>query len=133
MSARRRPRWLTPEDVIAFHGLALAQAGGDEGLRDRSLLESAVDRPRHLWQYESPDLYDLAAAYAYAISSNHPFVDGNKRAAFIAAFTFLVDNGVRPPEDAAQATVMSLGLADKSVKEAQYAQWLRENSRPRGK
>jgi death on curing protein len=129
-SRRKQPRWLTVEDVKAFHALALAEAGGAEGIRDRALLESAVSRPRHLWQYESP-LYDLAAAYAGAIANDHPFIDGNKRAAFIAAFTFLIDNGIGPPEDQAQAAVMTIALADKSVTQAQYAGWLRENSQPR--
>ena len=133
MSAKRQPRWLTPEDVIGFHGLGLAQGGGADGMRDRALLESAVHRPQHLWNYESPDVHDLAAAYAYAIANNHPFVDGNKRAAFIAAFTFLIDNGIEPPEDPAQATVMMLRLADKTVKESQYAKWLRENSGKSGR
>ncbi|MFI5382386.1 MAG: type II toxin-antitoxin system death-on-curing family toxin [Tepidisphaerales bacterium] len=122
---KREPKWLTVRDAIGFHGLGLAQAGGSEGVRAADLLESAVHRPRQLWHYESPDLYDLAAAYAFAIANNHPFVDGNKRAAFIAAFTFLVDNGVEPPADPAQATVMTAGLADKTISEAQYAAWLR--------
>jgi death-on-curing protein len=126
---KRRPRWLTVPDVLGFHGLGLAQAGGAEGVRDAGLLESAVHRPRHLWHYESPDLYDLAAAYAYAIANNHPFIEGNKRTAFLSAFTFLIHNGIDPPDDQAQAAVMTLGLADKSVSQNQYAAWLRDHSR----
>lgn len=92
------------------------------------LLESALGRPLHRWQYEEPDLFELAAAYAYAIANNHPFVDGNKRAAFMAAFVLLIDNGVHPPPDPAEAAAMTIALADKTVSESQYAAWLRDNS-----
>lgn len=125
---RREPNWLTVDEVIAFQALTLAEAGGQEGIRDRGLLESALARPLNRWQYEKPDLFDLAAAYAHAIANNHPFLDGNKRAAFMAAFVFLIDNGIKPPPDPAEAAAMTLALADKTVSETQYAAWLRDKS-----
>lgn len=126
--SKREPRWLTVDEVIAFQALSLAEAGGQAGIRDRGMLESALSRPLHRWRYEDPDLFDLAAAYAYAIANNHPCLDGNKRAAFMAAFVFLIDNGVEPPPDPAEAAAMTLALADKSVTEPQYAAWLRDRS-----
>lgn len=129
--SKRKLRWLTVEEVIAFQAMTLAEAGGQEGIRDHGLLESALGRPLHHWQYEEPDLFDLAAAYAHAIANNHPFLDGNKRAAFMAAFVFLIDNGIAPPPDPAEAAAMTIALADKSVSESQYAAWLRDRSADR--
>lgn len=81
--------------VIAIHERVLADHGGESGIRDRGLLESALAQPLQIHAYGSPDLATLAAAYAAGIIRNHPFVDGNKRVGFMAAYTFLACNGVR--------------------------------------
>ena len=125
---KRQPKWLLPLAVLAAHEQALAEFGGAAGVRDPSLLESALARPRHLWHYGKPDLFDLAAAYARGIASNHPFADGNKRTVFLAAFMFLDINGHELRASEAEAVVMTLGLASRRVGQDEYANWLRTNS-----
>jgi death on curing protein len=121
------PEWLTADDVIPMHAEQLAMFGGPPGIRDRGLLESAVDRPRNRWQYEQAGLAELAASYAFGIARNHPFVDGNKRAAFAAMMVFLRLNSVAfaPPED--QATVIILDLAAGTVDEDGLTRWITDN------
>ena len=123
------PEWLTADDAALFHEQILAAFGGAGGVRDQSLLESAMSRPRHLFAYESQDLFVLAGAYAHGIAKNHPFVDGNKRVAFVLARVFLGLNGVRfdPPE--AEAVVMVEGLAGSAVRDADFVAWLRKHSK----
>ena len=123
------PEWLTPEDATLFHSQLIAAFGGAPGIRDAGLLESALNRPRQVFAYESQDLCVLAGAYAHGIAKNHPFVDGNKRVAFVLARVFLGLNGGRfdPPE--AEAVVMVEGLASTQVSEAQFAAWLRKHSK----
>lgn len=123
------PEWLTADDAALFHAQILAAFGGAGGVRDQSLLESAMSRPRHVFAYESQDLFVLAGAYAHDIAKNHPFVDGNKRVAFVLARVFLGLNGVRfdPPE--AEAVVMVEGLAGSAVREADFVAWLRKHSK----
>ncbi|MEI6494157.1 MAG: type II toxin-antitoxin system death-on-curing family toxin, partial [Verrucomicrobiota bacterium] len=87
------PFWLTREVVLAIQGELLARFGGLEGIRDEGLLDSALNRPLHLFHYGDPPLFELAAAYAEGIVKNRPFLDGNKRAGFMAAYTFLGVNG----------------------------------------
>ena len=90
------PRWLSFVHILAIHSDQIQAHGGSLGLRDRGLLESALDRPRNRFGYEpDADLATLAAAYGYWLSSNHPFVDGNKRVAFQAMYLFLGLNGFR--------------------------------------
>jgi death-on-curing protein len=122
------PEWLTADDAVLFHGQLIAAFGGAPGIRDQSLLESAMSRPRHVFTYESQDLAVLAGTYAHGIAKNHPFVDGNKRVAFVLARVFLGLNGVQfdPPE--AEAVVMVEGLASSQVSEADFAIWLRKHS-----
>src|ERR1700693_2979406 len=91
------PSWLTYEQVLAIHGRQLRRYGGAPGLRDEGILRSALERPVNKWQYEhadldASDLATLAAAYAFGLAKNHAFVDGNKRAAFMAAYVFLALN-----------------------------------------
>jgi death on curing protein len=123
------PEWLTAEDATLFHGQLIAAFGGAQGIRDQSLLESAMSRPRHVFAYESQDLAVLAGTYARGIAKNHPFVDGNKRVAFVLARVFLGLNGVQfdPPE--AEAVVMVEGLASSHVSEADFVLWLRKHSK----
>jgi death-on-curing protein len=125
----REPLWIDASDALAFHAVLLAQFGGSDGLRDEALLESALARPRHRFAYESADLFELAATYAHGIAKNHPFVDGNKRTAFVVARVFLGINGLdlRAPEE--EVVVMTLGLAEGSAELSTYAAWLRKHSR----
>ena len=125
------PIWIDPVALLAVHAQMLARYGGAEGVRDQSLLDSALARARHQFAYGESDLRVLAAAYAYGIVNNHPFIDGNKRTGFMAAYVFLSRNGMTLNAPEAEAAVMTLALADKSVSEAGYAQWLRDNSTSR--
>jgi death-on-curing protein len=111
-----------------MHGRLLAEHGGAQGLRDSSLLDSALARRRQLFAHGEPDISDLAAAYASGIIRNHPFVDCNKRTAFMAAYVFLASNGLRlvaTEVDAAQVVTL---LAASEINETAFAAWLRKNS-----
>jgi death-on-curing protein len=120
------PSWLTIEEVVALHERQLRRFGGPSGIRDPGALESAVNRPRNKWNYEGAEMADLAASYACDIARNHPFVDGNKRAAFIAIVLFLRKNRIpfAPPQ--AEATAIILALASGEVSEASLARWVRD-------
>jgi death-on-curing protein len=126
------PRWLSVVLALAVHADQIKDHGGSLGLRDRGLLESALDRPRNRFHYEpTSDLCELAAAYGFGIAKNHPFVDGNKRVAFQAMYLFLGMNGLRV--DAAEEDVVSivLALASGNLEEAALAAWLRDHTVPR--
>jgi len=126
------PRWLTFSVVLAVHADQISKHGGAGGLRDRGLLESALERPRNRYQYEpDSDLAGLAASYGFGIARNHPFLDGNKRVAFQAMYVFLGLNGLRieSPEEEVVALVVS--VAGGQIDEPQLASWLRENTVPR--
>ena len=121
------PVWLGEAVVLAMHGRLLAEHGGAQGIRDSSVLDSALARPMQIFAYGEPDISDLAAAYASGIIRNHPFVDGNKRTAFMAAYVFLASNGLRlvaTDVDAAQVMTM---LAASEIDEATFSAWLRKN------
>jgi death on curing protein len=119
--------WLDVRDVVAFHAGQIAEFGGQAGVRDPGLLESAVARPRNRAAYAKPSLFELAAAYAFGIARNHPFIDGNKRTALVSAFAFLELNGweVRAPE--ADATVTFLLLAEGKLSESMLAEWIEQH------
>ncbi|MCO5130567.1 MAG: type II toxin-antitoxin system death-on-curing family toxin [Xanthobacteraceae bacterium] len=121
------PVWLTLEIVIAIHGEQLAIHGGADGLRDQGMLESALERPRNRWLYEQDDLAELAAAYAFGIARNHPFVDGNKRTSLLALYTFLGVNGVDFVVPEAEAAAIILALAAGEVSEGSLARWVKDN------
>ena len=121
-------RWIDKRALILLHDESLAEHGGSSGLRDEGLLESALSRAQNLAAYGSPDVADLAAAYAYGIAKNHPFVDGNKRAAFLAAGVFLHLNGMRLTASQAEATVAMFTLAAGDLDEASFAEWIRRHS-----
>ncbi len=127
---RSAPVWLCRATVLAAHQQILAVHGGADGLRDPELLDSALARARHRHHYEKCDLCDLAAAYAFGIVRNHPFLDGNKRAGFLAASIFLERNGRPLIADAAHAAVAVLDLAAGRMDEAGFAEWLRDDTRP---
>jgi death-on-curing protein len=119
-------RWIDKRALLLLHAESLAEHGGAAGLRDEGLLESA----QNLSAYGEPDVADLAAAYAFGLAQNHPFVDGNKRAAFLAAGLFLALNGYRLGAGQADATLAILALAAGDTDEATFAEWLRAHLAP---
>src|SRR5712672_3874302 len=124
------PQWLGTAIVLDVHAEQLALFGGADGMRDLGLLESALSRPLNKFAYGETDLAALAAAYAFGIARNHPFVDGNKRAAFGALIVFLGLNDIDflvPPE---QATAVILDLAAGEVSEESLTRWIRDNWPP---
>jgi death-on-curing protein len=121
------PKWVTYEQVIAIHARQLRRFGGAAGLRDDGMLRSALERPVNKYQYEQAGLPELAAAYAYGLAKNHAFVDGNKRAAFMAMMVFLRKNGVGFGPQPAHATAMILALAAGEVSEESLARWIKDN------
>jgi death-on-curing protein len=121
------PRWLELAEVIADHDMQLVRFGGPPGIRDQSALESALGRPINKWQYEQADLAKCAAAYAFGIARNHPFVDGNKRAAFVALVAFLRLNDIDFRPDKAQALVIIQDLAAGNVDEDGLTRWTRDS------
>jgi len=120
--------WLLEETVIAIHQRQVSEHGGIEGLRDEGLLASALARPQNLLAYAQPlpDLAALAAAYAYGIARDHPFADGNKRTALVAARTFLLLNGVNLEASQDEKYLTFLQLAQGTVTEEQLADWIRK-------
>ena len=122
------PRWLTLDEVLAIHQLSIERFGGSHGLRDAELLESAVARAEHRAAYdENVAIFDLAAAFAFGIARNHPFVDGNKRTAIAAAVTFPGLNGWSFRGDEAEVVVATVSLASGEWGEATYGFWLKQN------
>lgn len=126
-----RWRWVDKQALLLLHDESLAEHGGAQGLRDEGLLDSALARPLNAEAYGSPDHADLAAAYGAGLAQNHPFVDGNKRAAFLALGLFLYLNGYRLAVSQADATLTMLGLAAGEIEEAAFAAWVRQNCQPR--
>lgn len=124
-------KWLRIDAVLAMHRRQLAQHGGGDGVRDIGLLESALARPQNIAVYEpEADIATLAAAYAFGIAKNHPFVDGNKRTSLVACRTFLVLNGYQLNTPPADKYLTFLSLADGSLSEEELANWLRERINP---
>lgn len=121
------PRWITTQQVITMHAEQLAIFGGPAGLSDEGRLESALGRPQNKWAYGETDLAALAAAYAYGLARNHPFVDGNKRAAFMCMMVFLRKNGIDFSPDGSQATIAMVNLASGEIGEEGLALWIRDN------
>ena len=124
--------WINKRALLLLHDESLAEHGGAAGLRDEGLLDSALARPLNLNAYGTPDFADLAASYAIGLAKNHAFVDGNKRAAFLAAGLFLHLNGYRLSVSQADATLTMLAVAAGEMDEAGFADWLRRNCRKRG-
>ena len=124
-------RWVSTNVVLAIHDEQIAEHGGLPGLRDDSLLLSALARPQNLAAYGNPDIADLAAAYAFGIAGNHPFLDGNKRTALtVAAGVFLPLNGYELSASDIDTVTAMLAVADGSMSEPDFAAWLRTNIRP---
>jgi death-on-curing protein len=124
------PRWVLRAVVDAMHDEQLAEHGGAAGLRDEGLLESALARAQHLHAYGETDLCTLAAAYAGGICRNHPFIDGNKRTAFLTAYVFLRINGRTLAASEAEAVEMMMAMAAGDIADEAFADWLRRNLKP---
>ena len=126
----KEPIWIREVEALAFHAQQIALFGGSDGVRDRGLLDSALARPKNLFAYAERVLTiaDLAAAYAVGISSNHPFVDGNKRTAMEVAFVFLEFNGFPVTASQEEACLTFLRLAAGEMTEAELALWLAEHT-----
>lgn len=126
------PRWLSPVYLLSIHTDQIQAHGGSLGIRDKGLLLSALERPKNRFQYEPEvDLADLAAAYGFGISSNHPFVDGNKRIAFLAMYSFLGLNGLDLEATEADVVAIILALASGELQESSLADWIRAHMIPR--
>jgi death-on-curing protein len=117
-------------DAVVAHDLQLAAHGGSTGIRDAGLLESALAKPKNILAYaeSTPSLATLAAAYAFGISTNHPFVDGNKRTALVVSFAFLDVNGLEVTATQEEAFLTFLSLAAGELTEAEMALWFAENT-----
>ena len=120
--------WIAVDVAVAAHAEQLAEHGGGEGVRDMRLLESAMARPQNLAAYGNPDIAQLAAAYAFGIARNHPFVDGNKRTAAVVSETFLALNGPRLAATDAELVVAFLALAAGELSEEEMADWFRRST-----
>ncbi len=123
----KEPCWIDLADVHAFHQAMIAQFGGIAGVRDEHLLDSALHRPRNLYAYGSPSLFELATEYALGIVKNHPFLDGNKRAGFMAAALFLELNDLQFQAPEEEVVVYTLGLAAGEIEGVDYTAWLKRS------
>jgi death-on-curing protein len=117
--------WIDKDLALAFHSLQIAEHGGSEGVRDAGLLESALARAQNLHESEA-DLASMAAAYAFGIVKNHPFVDGNKRTGYVVMESFIVLNGRELKAEPSDKYFTMIALADGSLSEDAFAAWLRE-------
>ena len=123
--------WIERSVILAAHDEQLAEHGGSPGIRDAGLLDSALARPLNRAAYGKPDAAELAAAYAYGLATNHPFVDGNKRIAFIALELFLALNGHPLATDDVNCAMSMLAVAAGTMKETALADWIRRHSKRR--
>ena len=124
-------RWLDPDVLRAVHEEQLAEHGGASGTRDDGLFESALARPQHQAAYGDPDVADLAAAYGFGLARNHPFIDGNKRTAFVAVELFLELNGFELTAGDGDCVLTMLAVAAGQMDEASFARWLRQHTQCR--
>jgi death-on-curing protein len=122
------PLWISEEIVRVIHQDQIQQHGGSLGVRDENLLAASLARPRHLFVYGEPNLFDLAAAYGYALAKNHPFIDGNKRTAFMVMYVFLGLNRYLIEVPEMEVVQMMERLATDEETQESLAQWLRKNS-----
>ncbi|MBU0750846.1 MAG: type II toxin-antitoxin system death-on-curing family toxin [Gammaproteobacteria bacterium] len=123
--------WIERSVLLAVHDEQLAEHGGAVGLRDEGLFDSALGRPLNLAAYGEPDVADLAASYGIGLAKNHPFVDGNKRTAFVAVELFLVLNDYRLVASDADCVLTMLAAAAGDLDEPGFAAWIRNNTKPR--
>lgn len=124
-------RWISKQALLLLHAESLAEHGGGQGMRDEGLLDSALARPINLAAYGEPDFAALAASYGVGVAKNHPFVDGNKRAALLATGLFLYVNGYRLTASQADTTLTMLSVAAGDLPEDAFAAWLRQHAKCR--
>ena len=122
------PLWIEAPVVIAIHSRQLEQHGGSKGIRDEGLLESALFRPKNQFNYGNPTIFELAAAYGYGLTNNHPFIDGNKRTSYIVMRTFLQLNGYDLQTSAMDKYETWIRLANNQISEVELASWIEEKS-----
>ena len=122
--------WIDSRVLLAAHDEQLVEHGGAPGTRDLGLFESAISRPRNLAHYGEPDIADLAASYGCGLARNHPFIDGNKRTAFVAVELFLALNGHELAADDTDCVLTMLAVAAGAMEESAFDTWLRERARP---
>jgi death on curing protein len=122
------PKWVRRDGVLVVHDRQIELFGGQYGLRDEGLLESAIARPKNFYCYEGADIIRLAAAYGYGIFQNHPFVDGNKRTAFVVMVAFLKTNHCRFHAEQVEVVGIMEQLADRKIEEAEFTDWVRARS-----
>jgi death-on-curing protein len=127
-SDQNEPRWLTRMIIERVHEQQIRAHGGEYGVRDKALLQSALYRPKNTFAYEpSSRLVELAADYSFGIAKNHPFVDGNKRTAFLAAFIFLELNGLTIEADESEVVAIVVALSSGDIDRDAFASWLDEH------
>jgi len=125
----KAPVWVRRDVVLAVQEMLLAEHGGAAGIRDEGMLDSALGRPENLFAYGKPTVFELAAAYAFGLAKNHPFIDGNKRIGFATGILFLELNGYVFTATEVDAVLKTLALAASEMTEAAYATWIKANSR----
>jgi len=125
----KAPVWVRRDVVLAVQEMLLAEHGGAAGLRDEGMLDSALSRPENLFAYGKPTVFELAAAYAFGLAKNHPFIDGNKRIGFATCIIFLELNGYVFTASEVDAVLKTLALAASEMTESAYAIWIQANSR----
>ena len=124
----KEPIWVSEKIVLAIHEDQLAQHGGSAGIRDENLLGASLARPKHLFTYGQPKIFDLAAAYGYGLANNHPFIDGNKRTAFMVMYTFLGLNNYWLEVEEIEVVVKMEGLTTNKETQESIALWLEKHS-----
>jgi len=125
------PLWVSKKAVLAMHSAQLAEHGGSDGIRDETLLDSALAKPRNVFAYaDQPDISRLAASYAFGIARNHAFVDGNKRTALVVSLTFLDRNGWDIVASKEDIYFTFLHLADGSLTEEELTAWFTQHAVP---
>lgn len=120
--------WIDPAVVLAIHDQQIAEHGGINGVRDMGLLKSALARPAQLETYGDPDVFDLAATYAHGIARNHPFVDGNKRTAYVVCMLFLRLHGFQPKAPGPDRVILFERLGKGEIRQEELAAWLRSHA-----
>ena len=121
-------RWINKQLLVILHDESLVLHGGASGIRDEGLLDSALNRAKNLALYGQPDYADLATAYVFGLSSNHAFVDGNKRVAFLALGLFLGLNGYKLTASQVDATLTMMSVAKGEIQESEFAEWIRAHT-----
>ncbi len=121
------PVWISRDTLVAIHDTLIEEFGGIPGIRDENFLEAVISRPRHLYVRGEGDVCIIAAAYSLAIARNSPFMDGNRRTAFMAAYVFLRTNGRELIAENLQSAEIIMDLAAGEMSELEFAQWLREH------